>query len=64
MKNSRSNISKKTLMSEAEVFEMQRKIDKGIRLAQRRLIERAKHDHTTLVISRDNQVVEVKADEL
>ncbi len=64
MKNSKSNISKKTLMSEAEVAEMQRKIDQGIHLAQERLIERAKHNHTTLIISRNNKVVEVKADEL
>ncbi len=51
-------------MSEAEVAEMQRKIDQGIHLAQKRLIERAKHNHTTLIISRNNKVVEVKADEL
>ncbi len=51
-------------MSEAEVAEMQRKIDQGIHLAQERLIERAKHNHTTLIISRNNKVVEVKADEL
>lgn len=51
-------------MSEAEVIEMQRKIDKGIRLAQKRLVERAKHNHTTLIINRNNKVVEVKAEEL
>lgn len=51
-------------MSEAEVFEMQRKIDQGIHLAQVRLIERARHNHTTLVISRNNKVVEVKPEEL
>lgn len=64
MKNSKSNTSKKTLMSDAEVAEMQRKIDQGIHLAQERLIERAKHNHTTLIISRNDKVVEVTADEL
>lgn len=51
-------------MNEAEVAEMQRKIDEGIQLAQERLIEKAKRNHTTLVIARNNEVVEVTADEL
>ncbi len=51
-------------MSEDEVYEMQRKIDEGIYLAQKRLVERAKHNHTTLIIAREGQVVEVKAEEL
>ena len=38
-------------MSEDEVYEM-------------RLVERAKHNHTTLIIAREGQVVEVKAEEL
>ena len=46
-------------MSEDEVYEMQRKY-----LAQKRLVERAKHNHTTLIIAREGQVVEVKAEEL
>lgn len=50
-------------MSEDEVYEMQRKIDEGIYLAQKRLVERAKHNHTTLIIAREGQVVEVKAEE-
>ena len=28
------------------------------------LVERAKHNHTTLIIAREGQVVEVKAEEL
>lgn len=40
-------------MSEDEVYEMQRKIDEGIYLAQKRLVERAKHNHTTLIIARE-----------
>lgn len=51
-------------MTDREVAEMQRKIDKGIRLAQERLIQRAKHDNETLVISLDGKVVEVPASEL
>ena len=51
-------------MSEDEVYEMQCKIDEGIYLAQKRLVERAKHNHTTLIIAREGQVVEVKAEEL
>lgn len=43
---------------------MQCKIDEGIYLAQKRLVERAKHNHTTLIIAREGQVVEVKAEEL
>ena len=43
---------------------MQRKIDEGIYLAQERLIERAMHNHTTLVVARGGQVVEVMAEEL
>ena len=50
-------------MSEDEVYEMQRKIDEGIYLAQKRLVERA-NNHTTLIIAREGQVVEVKAEEL
>ena len=51
-------------MSEDEVYEMQRKIDEGIYLAQKRLVERARHNHATLIIAREGQVVEVKAEEL
>ena len=57
-------MAKQTIMDEEEIAEMQQKIDKGIQLAQKRLIERAKHNNTTLVIARNNEVVEVKADEL
>ena len=64
MKNSRTNTPKKMTMSEDEVYEMQRKIDEGIYLAQERLIERAMHNHTTLVVAREGQVVEVMAEEL
>lgn len=55
------NPGKKT---EDEVCEMQRRIDEGIYLAQRRLVERARHNHTTLVICREGQVMEVSADDV
>lgn len=64
MKNSKANTPKKMIMSEDEVYEMQRKIDEGIYLAQKRLIERAKHNHTTLVIAREGEIVEVSAEDL
>ena len=51
-------------MNEAEVDEMQRKIDEGIYLAQERLIERARHNHTTLVVAQGGRIVEVTAEEL
>ncbi len=53
-----------TAMNEAEVDEMQRKIDEGIYLAQERLIERARHNHTTLVVAQGDRIVEVTAEEL
>mgnify|MGYP000020048434 CR=1 FL=1 len=64
MKDSKNNIAKKTLMSEAEILDMQRKIDEGIALAQQRLIARAVHNQTTLVVAKGDKVVEVQADEL
>lgn len=51
-------------MSEAEVAEMQSRIDRGIRLAQMRLIERAKHDNLSLVLYVKGSVTEVPASEL
>lgn len=51
-------------MSERDVLELQRRIDKGILLAQTRLIERAKHDGLSLVVRRNGEVREVPASEL
>ena len=64
MKDSKDNTQKTMAMSEAEVDEMQRKIDEGIYLAQERLIERARHNHTTLVVAQGGRIVEVTAEEL
>ncbi|MBQ0020995.1 MAG: hypothetical protein KBT39_10815 [Bacteroidales bacterium] len=51
-------------MSEREKLDMARRIDKGILLAQTRLIERCKHDNLSLVVRRDGVVMEVPAIEL
>ncbi len=51
-------------MSEIEIQQMQDRIDAGILLAQKRLIEKAKHEDSELVIMRDGEVVHVKASEL
>ena len=40
-------------MNEREKIELARRIDKGILLAQTRLIEKAKRDNLTLVVRRN-----------
>ncbi|MBP5772080.1 MAG: hypothetical protein J6W75_12155 [Bacteroidaceae bacterium] len=51
-------------MNEREILEMQQKIDQGILLAQRRLVERARLFRSTLVVARDGKVVELMPEEL
>ena len=51
-------------MNEREKIELARRIDKGILLAQTRLIEKAKRDNLTLVVLRNGRVMEVPAGEL
>ena len=51
-------------MNDREVAEMQQKIDIGIRLAQERLVERARLFHSTLVVERGGRVVELAPEEL
>lgn len=51
-------------MSEIEIRQMQEKIKAGIRLARRRLIEKAKRNDEELVIFRDGKVLRIKAKEL
>ncbi|MBR4534758.1 MAG: hypothetical protein IKO85_09525 [Bacteroidaceae bacterium] len=43
---------------------MQKKIDKGIFLAQQRMLERSRLFQSTVVVSRGGQVVEVQPEEL
>jgi hypothetical protein len=51
-------------MSEFEIRELQERIDAGILLAQRRLIERTRKDNGDLVVMRDGQVVRLTPDQL
>ncbi|MBQ5736222.1 MAG: hypothetical protein UHN93_08270 [Alistipes sp.] len=52
------------MMSEFEIRELQERIDAGILLAQRRLIERTRRDNGDLVVVRDGEVVRLTPDEL
>lgn len=51
-------------MSDFELRELQERIDAGILLAQRRLIERTRRDNGDLVVVRDGEVVRLTPDEL
>ena len=51
-------------MSEFEIRELKERIDAGILLAQRRLIERTRRDNGDLVVMRDGEVVRLTPDEL
>lgn len=51
-------------MSEVEIKKMQEKIDAGIILAQKRLIEKARKEDGELVILQDDRVVRIKAKDL
>ena len=44
-------------MSEVEIKQMQKKIEAGIQLARKRLIEKTKKEDGTLVVIRDGKVV-------
>lgn len=51
-------------MSELEIQQMQEKIDAGILLAQKRMIEKAKKEDAELVVEQDGKVVRIKAKDL
>lgn len=51
-------------MSEVDLIQLQEKIDSGVRLAQRRLIERTIKENGDLVVEQDGEVVHIKAEEL
>lgn len=57
-------MSSKTIMTEQDVEQMQERIDKGILLAQQRLLKRALHDNLSLVIYRDGMVMDVPATDI
>lgn len=51
-------------MSETEIKQMQEKINAGILLARKRLIEKTKKEDGELVIVRNGKVVRIKAKDL
>ncbi|MDE6374726.1 MAG: hypothetical protein K2L09_03145 [Alistipes sp.] len=51
-------------MSEIEIKQMQEKINAGILLARKRLVEKTRKEDGELVIVRDGKVVRIKAREL
>ncbi|MBO7285484.1 MAG: hypothetical protein J6U69_02700 [Alistipes sp.] len=51
-------------MSDFEIRELQERIDAGILLAQRRLIERTRRDNGDLVVVRDGQILHLTPDQL
>ena len=51
-------------MSEFEIKQMQEKINAGILLARKRLIEKTKKEDGELVVVRDGEIVRVKAKDL
>ncbi len=48
-------------MSEQDIREMQQRIDDGILLAQRRLVERARHEGISLVVCKNGRVQKLPA---
>ncbi len=48
-------------MSDAEVKQMQDKVDEAIRRAQEKLVEKVKREDGQLVVTRDGQVVTLTA---
>ena len=51
-------------MNEFEIRELIERIDAGILLAQRRLIERTRRDNGDLVVVRDGQIMHLTPDQL
>lgn len=51
-------------MSELDLIQLQEKIDTGVRLAQRRLIERTIKENGDLVVEQDGEIVHLGAEEL
>jgi len=51
-------------MSEIEIKQMQEKINAGILLARKRLVEKTRKEDGELVVVRDGKVVHVKARDL
>ena len=51
-------------MSEFEIRQLQERIEAGVLLAQKRLIERTKRENGDLVVIRDGKIMHLRPDEL
>ncbi len=51
-------------MSEMDLIQLQEKIDSGVRLAQRRLIERAIKENGDLVVEQNGEIIHLTGEEL
>ena len=51
-------------MNEIEIKQMQKKINAGILLARKRLVEKTRKEDGELVVVRDGKVLHIKAREL
>lgn len=51
-------------MSEFEIRQLQERIDAGVLLAQKRLIERTKRENGYLIVMRDGKIMHIDPDEL
>ncbi len=57
-------MGKHITLTMAEMEDMQHRIDKGIRLAQQRLVQRAIHDNFSLVVFREGRVIDLSPTEM
>ena len=51
-------------MSDLEIQQLQEKIDNGVRLAHKRLIEKTSREDGNLVVVQDGEVVHITGEEL
>ena len=58
------NVDMNKNLVEAEIEQMQEKIDAGILLTQQRLKEKCKKENGELVVMRDGEVTHLKAEDL
>jgi len=57
-------MSKKRAKNDFDVMLMQQRIDEGILLAQRRLLDRGLHDHLSFIVCNQGKVCDVPASEI
>ncbi len=51
-------------MSESDIKQMQERIDEAIRKAQEKLVEKARREDGQLIVTRDGQVMAIRANEV